>query len=78
MELPCRKKGYPHLFQWICWKMIWKNKPVFIVNRVLREQEAENGRRKKGFFKRLVSGLTKTRDNIVSGMDSIFNGFYTY
>ncbi|HJD02966.1 MAG TPA: signal recognition particle-docking protein FtsY [Candidatus Mediterraneibacter excrementavium] len=30
---------------------------------------------KKGFFKRLVSGLTKTRDNIVSGMDSIFHGF---
>lgn len=30
---------------------------------------------KEGFFKRLVSGLTKTRDNIVSGMDSIFSGF---
>ena len=30
---------------------------------------------KKGFFKRLVSGLTKTRDNIVSGIDSIFSGF---
>lgn len=30
---------------------------------------------KKGFFSRLVSGLTKTRDNIVSGMDSIFHGF---
>lgn len=30
---------------------------------------------KKGFFKRLVSGLTKTRDNIVSGMDGIFFGF---
>lgn len=30
---------------------------------------------KMGFFKRLVSGLTKTRDNIVSGMDSIFHGF---
>ncbi|WP_251390793.1 signal recognition particle-docking protein FtsY [Mediterraneibacter agrestimuris] len=30
---------------------------------------------KQGFFKRLVSGLTKTRDNIVSGMDSIFYGF---
>ncbi|OUP50934.1 signal recognition particle-docking protein FtsY [Lachnoclostridium sp. An181] len=28
-----------------------------------------------GFFKRLVSGLTKTRDNIVAGMDSIFRGF---
>ena len=30
---------------------------------------------KQGFFKRLVSGLTKTRDNIVLGMDSIFHGF---
>lgn len=30
---------------------------------------------KKGFFKRLVSGLTKTRDNIVSGIDSLFGGF---
>lgn len=30
---------------------------------------------KQGFFKRLVSGLSKTRDNIVSGMDSIFHGF---
>ncbi|MBQ3545213.1 MAG: signal recognition particle-docking protein FtsY [Lachnospiraceae bacterium] len=30
---------------------------------------------KKGFFKRLVSGLTKTRNNIVSGIDSIFSGF---
>ncbi|MEZ3433706.1 MAG: signal recognition particle-docking protein FtsY [Lachnospiraceae bacterium] len=30
---------------------------------------------KKGFWGRLVAGLSKTRDNIVSGMDSIFNGF---
>lgn len=30
---------------------------------------------KKGFFSRLVSGLTKTRDNIVSGIDAIFSGF---
>lgn len=30
---------------------------------------------KEGFFKRLVSGLAKTRDNIVNGMDSIFSGF---
>lgn len=30
---------------------------------------------KKGFFKRLVSGLAKTRDNVVSGMDNIFHGF---
>ncbi len=30
---------------------------------------------KKGFFSRLAAGLSKTRDNIVSGMDSIFSGF---
>ena len=30
---------------------------------------------KKGFFSRLVSGLTKTRDSIVSGIDAVFNGF---
>ena len=32
---------------------------------------------KLGFFKRLVKGLTKTRDNIVSGIDAIFSGFST-
>ena len=35
----------------------------------------EEEQQKTGFFKRLVSGLSKTRDNIVSGMDSIFHGF---
>ena len=30
---------------------------------------------KKDFFSRLVSGLTKTRDNIVSGIDAVFGGF---
>jgi len=30
---------------------------------------------KKGFFKRLSEGLSKTRNNIVSGIDSIFKGF---
>jgi fused signal recognition particle receptor len=30
---------------------------------------------KKGFFKKLVKGLAKTRDNIVSGFDNIFSGF---
>ena len=33
------------------------------------------GEERKGFFKRLVSGLSKTRANIVSGIDSIFSGF---
>ena len=30
---------------------------------------------KKGFFGRLISGLTKTRDNLKSGIDSLFSGF---
>lgn len=30
---------------------------------------------KKGFFKRLVDGLTKTRDNIAAGIDAVFSGF---
>ena len=29
---------------------------------------------KKGFFSRLKAGLTKTRDNIVSGIDAVFHG----
>lgn len=30
---------------------------------------------KKGFFSRLKEGLTKTRNNIVQGIDSVFSGF---
>lgn len=30
---------------------------------------------KQGFFKRLVAGLSKTRNSIVSGIDYIFSGF---
>lgn len=30
---------------------------------------------KKGFFSRLKEGLSKTRNNIVSGIDGVFNGF---
>ena len=33
------------------------------------------GEEKKGFFSRLKAGLAKTRDNIVHGIDSVFNGF---
>ncbi len=36
---------------------------------------AEEKEKKKGFFSRLVAGLSKTRDNIVSGIDNIFSGF---
>ncbi len=35
-------------------------------------QESE---KKKGFFSRLVQGLTKTRDNIVNGFESVFSSF---
>ena len=56
--------------------MIWKIN-LFYCKQGIREQEAEM-EKKKGIFKRLVSGLTKTRDNIVSGMDSIFQRIYTY
>ena len=28
-----------------------------------------------GLFSKLKEGLTKTRDNIVSGIDSVFSGF---
>ena len=35
----------------------------------------EEVKEKKGFFKKLVEGLTKTRNNIVSGIDAIFSGF---
>ncbi len=35
----------------------------------------EEAKGKKGFFARLVEGLTKTRDTIVSGIDSVFSGF---
>ena len=30
---------------------------------------------KKGFFSRLREGLTKTRNNIVKGIDAVFSGF---
>lgn len=34
-------------------------------------------KKKKGFFARLKEGLTKTRDNIVRGIDNVFSGFST-
>ena len=39
------------------------------------EEDIVCQKKKNGFFKRLVSGLTKTRDNIVAGFDSIFSGY---
>ena len=37
--------------------------------------EEEKKPEKKGFFKKLVDGLAKTRKNITSGFESIFSGF---
>ena len=45
------------------------------MNRERSDKMEEEKKEKKGFFARLVSGLTKTRDNIVSGIDSVFHGF---
>ena len=39
------------------------------------EPQEEPKEEKKGFFRRLVSGLAKTRQNIVSGFESIFSAF---
>jgi fused signal recognition particle receptor len=41
----------------------------------LNQEEEQQPEKKKGFFKRLVEGLTKTRNNIISGIDSVFKGF---
>ena len=30
---------------------------------------------KKGFFSKLKAGLSKTRDNLVKGIDSLFSGY---
>lgn len=38
-------------------------------------REVRMGENKKGFFGRLVEGLSKTRNNIVAGIESIFSGF---
>ena len=42
---------------------------------VAQEVEKSEGKVKKGFFKRLFSGLEKTRNNIAKGIDSIFSSF---
>ena len=41
----------------------------------MEEKLEEVTEKKEGFFKRLVKGLTKTRDNIISGIDDVFHGF---
>lgn len=44
---------------------------------VATEVDRSEGKEKKGFFKRLVSGLAKTRNSIANGIDSIFSSFTT-
>lgn len=43
------------------------------VEPVLEEETPKE--KKQGFFKRLVSGLTKTRNSILSGINDVFHGF---
>ena len=42
---------------------------------VAEEAEKSEEKERKGFFKRLFSGLEKTRNNIARGIDSIFSSF---
>lgn len=42
---------------------------------VANEVEKSEGKEKKGFFRRLFSGLEKTRNSITKGIDAIFSNF---
>lgn len=42
---------------------------------VMQEVSMREEKEKIGFFGRLKAGLTKTRENIVKGIDSVFSGF---
>lgn len=39
------------------------------------EESAPEKTKKKGFFGKLIDGLTKTRDSFVSGLENVFSGF---
>ena len=43
----------------------------------LKEADKDKKPEKMGFFKRLKAGLSKTRNNIVSGFDRVFGGYST-
>lgn len=47
-----------------------------IQDAVAKEAEQVEPKEKKNFFSRLVSGLTKTRTQIMSGIDAIFSSFH--
>ena len=67
MVSPCRKKGFPRWFP----SDLGERDAAYTNNR-----RSMYGRRKEGLFQTIwSSGLTKTRDNIVAGIDSIFSGF---
>ena len=51
--------------------------PNLLRNNIYAAEKIEVEEGKKGFFARLKAGLTKTRDNIVRGIDSVFNGYST-
>ncbi len=59
MVLPCRKKVFQHWFS---------------VDLIEDKLEKEKGNT-MGLFSKLKEGLTKTRNNIVASIDSIFSGF---
>ena len=56
-----------------CGRTFSEKQPETCKNPVYRKEQTME--EKKSIFKRLVSGLSKTRDNIVSGIDSIFHGY---
>ena len=49
--------------------------PNLLRNNIYGVEKVDIEEGKKGFFSRLKAGLTKTRDNIVKGIDSVFTGY---
>ena len=49
--------------------------PNLLRNNIYSVEKVDIEEGKKGFFSRLKAGLTKTRDNIVKGIDSVFSGY---
>ena len=49
--------------------------PNLLRNNIYGVEKVDIEEGKKGFFSRLKAGLTKTRDNIVKGIDSVFSGY---
>ena len=67
MASPCRRRVFPPWFL-----LIWSESQLTQITRM----RMRYGRRKERDFLNVWSvGLTKTRDNIVAGFDSIFSGY---